>query len=114
MKPRTPPGILEEIVVTAQKREQNLQDVGISITAFGRDQLQELNLNNSNELVYLTPGLALGNPGGEGNITALSLRGIGQGDFADHQESPVASYQDEVYDAYMGRGQHHLVRPGAR
>ena len=96
------PGILEEIVVTAQKREQNLQDVGISITAFGRDQLQELNLNNSNELVYLTPGLALGNPGGEGNITALSLRGIGQGDFADHQESPVASYQDEVYDAYMG------------
>ena len=96
------PNILEEIVVTAQKREQNLQDVGISITAFGRDQLQELNLNNSNELVYLTPGLALGNPGGEGNITALSLRGIGQGDFADHQESPVASYQDEVYDAYMG------------
>ena len=96
------PGILEEIVVTAQKREQNLQDVGISITAFGWEQLQELNLNNSNELVYLTPGLALGNPGGEGNITALSLRGIGQGDFADHQESPVASYQDEVYDAYMG------------
>ena len=94
--------ILEEIVVTAQKREQNLQDVGISITAFGREQLQELNLNNSNELVYLTPGLALGNPGGEGNITALSLRGIGQGDFADHQESPVAVYQDEVYDAYMG------------
>ena len=96
------PGILEEIVVTAQKREQNLQDVGISITAFGREQLQELNLNNSNELVYLTPGLALGNPGGEGNITSLSLRGIGQGDFNDHQESPVAVYQDEVYDAYMG------------
>ena len=56
------PNVLEEIVVTAQKREQNLQDVGISITAFGRDQLQQLNLNNSNELVYLTPGLALGNP----------------------------------------------------
>ena len=96
------PNVLEEIVVTAQKREQNLQEVGISITAFGRDQLQQLNLNNSNELVYLTPGLALGNPGGEGNITSLSLRGIGQGDFADHQESPVAVYQDEVYDAYMG------------
>ena len=96
------PNILEEIVVTAQKREQNLQDVGISITAFGREQLQALNLNNSNELVYLTPGLSLGNPGGEGNITSLSLRGIGQGDFNDHQESPVAVYQDEVYDAYMG------------
>ena len=96
------PNVLEEIVVTAQKREQNLQEVGISITAFGRDQLQELNLNNSNELVYMTPGLSLGNPGGEGNITSLSLRGIGQGDFNDHQESPVAVYQDEVYDAYMG------------
>ena len=45
--------VLEEIIVTAQKREQNLQDVGISITAFGWEQLQELNLNNSNELVYL-------------------------------------------------------------
>jgi iron complex outermembrane recepter protein len=95
-------GVLEEIVVTAQKREQNLQDVGISITAFGGEQLQELNLNNTNELVYLTPGLTLGNPGGEGNITSLSLRGIGQGDFADHQESPVAVYSDEVYNAYMG------------
>ena len=94
--------ILEEIVVTAQKREQSLQDVGISIIAFRERQLQELNLNNSNELVYLTPGLTLGNPGGEGNITSLSLRGIGQGDFSDHQESPVAVYQDEVYDAYMG------------
>ena len=94
--------LLEEIVVTAQKREQNLQDIGISITVFGKEQLRELNLNNSNELVYLTPGLTLGNPGGEGNITSLSLRGIGQGDFADHQESPVAVYQDEVYDAYMG------------
>lgn len=94
--------VLEEIVVTAQKREQNLQDVGISVTAFGGQQLEELNLNNSNELVYMTPGLTLGNPGGEGNITSLSLRGIGQGDFNDHQESPVAVYQDEVYDAYMG------------
>ena len=95
-------GILEEIVVTAQKREQSLQDVGISITAFSGEQLSEFGLNNSNELVAMTPGLSLGNPGGEGNITSLSLRGIGQGDFADHQESPVAVYNDEVYNAYMG------------
>ena len=58
--------MLEEIVVTAQKREQNLQDVGISVTAFGGQHLEELNLNNSNELVYMTPGLTLGNPGREG------------------------------------------------
>ena len=94
--------VLEEIIVTAQRRAENLQDVGISITAFSAQQLQNLALNNSNELVFLTPGLTLNNPGGEGNITSLTLRGIGQGDFNDHQESPVASYHDEVYNAYMG------------
>jgi iron complex outermembrane recepter protein len=93
---------IEEIVVTAQKREQSIQDVPISITAFDGELLEELNINNSNDLVYMTPGLSLGNPGGEGNITSLSLRGIGQGDFADHQESPVAVYTDGVYNAYMG------------
>ncbi|NIB40294.1 TonB-dependent receptor [Pseudomaricurvus alkylphenolicus] len=94
--------ILQEVIVTAQKREQSLQDVGISITAFSEKQLEEFGLNNSNEIVYLTPGLSLGNPGGEGNITSLSMRGIGQGDFQDIQESPIASYNDEVYNAYMG------------
>ena len=94
--------VLEEVIVTAQKREQSAQDVGISITAFSEARMQALNLNNSNEIVYLTPGLSLANPGGEGNITSLSMRGIGQGDYQDIQESPVASYSDEVYDAYMG------------
>ncbi len=101
-EPASRSSVLEEIVVTAQKREQSLQDVGISVTAFSGEQLAGLGLNNSNELVYFTPGLTLQNVGGEGNITSLSLRGIGQGDFNDHQESPVAIYNDEVYNAYMG------------
>lgn len=94
--------LLEEIIVTAQKREQNVQDVGISITAFSGAQLERFSLNNTNELVNLTPGLSLQNVGGEGNITSLYMRGIGIGDFNDHQESPVAIYSDGVYDAYMG------------
>ncbi len=98
----TSAGYLEEIVVTAQKREQSLQDVGISVTSFSGERLANLSVNNSNDIVHQVPGLAIQNVGGEGNVTSLYMRGIGIGDFNDHQESPVAVYNDEVYDAYMG------------
>ena len=48
--------ILEEVVVTAQKREQNLQDVGIAVTAFSGEQLRTLGFTNAQELSALAPG----------------------------------------------------------
>ena len=39
--------VLEEVVVTAQKREQNIQDVGISVTAFSGDQIEALGMTNT-------------------------------------------------------------------
>ncbi|MDE0755652.1 MAG: hypothetical protein OSB26_13450, partial [Woeseiaceae bacterium] len=47
-------GGLEEIVVTAQKREQNLQDVGISITAFSGNQIKELGYTNTIDIAAQT------------------------------------------------------------
>ena len=52
--------LLEEIIVEAQKREQNLQDVGIAVTAFSGDQLRALGITDSIDLVAQTPGLWCG------------------------------------------------------
>ena len=90
------PDIIEEIMVTAQKREQSLQDVGIAITAFTGAQIDQLGLDDSIELIRFTPGVAMaGDLGGQRALFAI--RGVVQSDFADHAEAPVAVYIDEGY-----------------
>src|SRR5688572_1800689 len=49
-----------EIIVTAQRREQSIQKVGIAITAYSGEQLRALNVTDSRELAGLTPGVHLG------------------------------------------------------
>lgn len=92
---------LEEIVVTAQKREQNVQDIGISVTAFSGQQLKELGIVTSTDLVAQTPGLTYITPFGDGNNAAFTLRGVGLNDFSEHNESPTAVYVDQVYQASL-------------
>ena len=88
--------VLEEIVVTAQKREQNIQDVGIAITAFTGDQMRSLGLTNSFEIANFTPGVHLsGNLAGQN--TQFTIRGVTQNDFNDIIEAPTAVYLDEGY-----------------
>lgn len=89
--------ILEEIVVTAQKREQSLSDVNLSITAFSGDAMDKLGFSNSVDIATQTPGLNIGTPVGEGNNPSLVLRGVGINDFNDNNESTVGLYIDEVY-----------------
>ena len=88
--------LLEEIVVTAQKREQSLQDVGVSVTAFSGDQLSELGFTKAIDVVSQTPGLEVSGAGG-GTINTYSIRGVTQNDFAASQEGPVALYVDDAY-----------------
>ncbi len=90
--------VLEEIVVTAQKREQNIQDVSIAITAFSGEQLKELGLYNTRDLGLHVPGLLVADSSNPAT-TIFTLRGSNQTDFADHQEAPVAMYQDGVYNS---------------
>ena len=87
--------LLEEIVVTAQKREQSLQDVGVSVTAFSGDQLSELGFTKAIDVVSQTPGLEVSGAGG-GTINTYSIRGVTQNDFAASQEGPVALYVDDA------------------
>ena len=50
-------GALEEVIVTAQKREQNLQDVGVSVTALSGQQLRDFGIVNSKDVAKLAPGV---------------------------------------------------------
>ena len=93
--------VLEEVIVTAQKREQSLQDVGISITAFSGDQMKALGFTNTVDLVAHTPGLSAVSPFGSGNNVAFTLRGVGLNDFSESNEAPVGIYLDGVYNATL-------------
>ncbi|MFO1467331.1 MAG: TonB-dependent receptor plug domain-containing protein [Steroidobacteraceae bacterium] len=96
-------GVLEEITVTATKREQSVQDVGIAIAAFSTEQLQSMGVRDSTDIAKMTPGVFIG--GSIGGQTALfTIRGVTQNDFTDSVESPVAVYVDEGYIA-MAQGQ---------
>ena len=87
---------MEEVIVTAQKRRKNLQDVGISVTAFSGEQMKDFGFSEATDIVAQTPGLAVARPGA-GAINMFSIRGVTQGDFAGNQEGPVAVYVDEAY-----------------
>lgn len=89
--------VLEEIVVSAQKREENLQEVPISVTAFTGDQLDALGITDFTEITQQIPALQLN--AWSPNLTIFNLRGISQNSFNDNLEGPVAVYMD---DAYVG------------
>lgn len=96
----TDTGTLTEIVVTAQKREQNLQTVGTSITAFDGAALQKLGVTDVTAIANQTPGMQFNQYGA--TVTVYNLRGVSQNDFSDHEEAPIAVYADDAYIASMG------------
>ena len=92
--------VLEEVVVTAQKREQSIQDVGISVSAYTGKQIQELGYSSAQEVTGLAPGVSTIQPNGPSNY-AIGIRGVAQNDFVTNQESPVSIYVDDVYLSQM-------------
>jgi iron complex outermembrane receptor protein len=95
--------ILEETVVTAQKREQNLQDVPLAVTAFTGAQMNAMGVQESFDIATFTPGVHIsGNLAGQN--TQFSIRGVTQNDFNDIIEAPNAVYLDEGYIA-IAQGQ---------
>lgn len=86
-------GGLATIVVTAQKREQRLQDVPGSVTAFSPAALDLRGVTDQNELEQLVPGLHVGE---QAQFSTLYLRGVGSDAFLMADPS-VASYVDGIY-----------------
>lgn len=88
-------GVLEEVMVTAQKREESIQDVGISVTAFSGDQLQNLGMTNTVDITQQVPAMQLNTFSPV--LTIINLRGVSQNNFQDNLEAPVAVYVDGAY-----------------
>jgi len=87
---------LEEVVVTAQKRTESIQDVPVSITALSAKQLAEARIDDASALTAYVPNLQVSAPLGS-STPVFSLRGVSMSDYSLNQASPVASYVDEVY-----------------
>jgi iron complex outermembrane recepter protein len=93
---------LAEIVVTAEKRSENIQQVPIAITAFSESELRSKGLTDIHSLSSLTPNVNLdeGSPfSGSNSVLSASIRGIGQDDFAFNLDPGVGVYVDGVYFA---------------
>jgi iron complex outermembrane recepter protein len=93
-------GGLTEIVVTAERRSENLQNVPIAVTAFTSESLQIRGLSDIHALSNLTPSVNLdsGAPfSGDRSVLSASIRGIGQDDFAFNLQPAVGVYLDGVY-----------------
>ena len=91
---------LSEIVVTAQKRVQSAQDVGIAISAFGGEELQDRGITNVLEIQDITPNLRINRSNGS-SIPQYSIRGVGNlTDPSVVSSSPVAIHINEVPHPY--------------
>lgn len=87
---------LEEVIVTATKRETSLMDTGISISAFSSEKLQEFGIDDLDDLSINTPGMA---------ITAserITIRGVGVDSLALGIDPAVATYMDGYYTRGVG------------
>lgn len=85
--------LLEEVVVTAQKREQSLQDVPIAISAYSPEKLDAFGIENVQDLGRITPGLTITNSVG---YSLAYLRGVGTDAFLPGADSSVPFYIDGI------------------
>jgi len=86
---------LEEIVVTAQRRSENIQDISIAVTAFTAGDMAAFNMETVQDVSYQTPGFNIKNQfGNEGMI--MTMRGIGTNDASTVNSPTVSTYVDQV------------------
>jgi iron complex outermembrane receptor protein len=87
---------IEEVVVTAQKKEEKLQDVPISIGVISGTQIEKQGIINIDDLASRTPNVQAILPFGP-QEPQFSIRGVTETDFQPNQSSPIAVYVDGVF-----------------
>ena len=94
---QTPATAVQEVVVTAQRRSQNLQDVPVSVQAISSAQLVAAGIKSTQDLGQVTPNVTIISPIGAGNQPLITIRGIGLNDFDTNNAGPNGIYVDDVY-----------------
>ncbi len=90
---------LTEIVVTAQRRTERLQDVPLAITALSGADLADRGVRQAADITASVPNMLLNVPYGPEAQPTFTLRGVTTQDYSQNQSSPIAMYVDEVYKA---------------
>lgn len=89
---------LSKVVVTAQKREETVQEVPASISVLSGDKIRDSSLQSANEVTRFIPNASAGTTEGHGR-PRWWIRGLGTGDQGANTVSPVGIYVDDVYIA---------------
>lgn len=87
----------EEVIVTAQRRGEPLQNVPLTVTVLSGEALLDLGIDTPAKLAAQTPGFKVSTVFGEGTNPTFFMRGVGLLDFGDVTETPVALNLDDVY-----------------
>ena len=87
---------IETIVITSQKRVQNIQKVGIAVTALYGDALREQNIEKAADIEKVVPNMSIKNNGG-GGVPIVMVRGVGLQNFRINDSPTTSFYIDEVY-----------------
>jgi iron complex outermembrane receptor protein len=107
--PETPStGAIETVVVTAEKRSENVQDVGMSITAFSGDQLENRGITSMTDLAKFVPSLNILQTNNNRN-SVVQIRGIGTSGSNPGIEPDVGIFVDGVYMGAAGTIQQNLL-----
>ena len=87
---------LEEVLVTAQKRVQSVQDVGLTVSAYSAGRLDEAGVSDVVDVAGLSPNVEVNY--GLGN-NFFNIRGLGLNEFVANLDAPVAVHVDEIYQS---------------
>jgi iron complex outermembrane receptor protein len=93
---------LEEVVVTAQRREEQIQDVPVAVSAFNPVEMERRQAFNVVDIVSNVPNLVGNNNIGQGTATTVFLRGIGSTESIVTLETALGFYIDDVYISRQG------------
>lgn len=88
--------MIQEVIVTANRRAENLQTVPTSVSAVTAEELKDLGVTSTTAIAQYVPGVQLMTVNSNTD-NFFSIRGATQNDYAEHEESPVAVYMDGVY-----------------
>jgi iron complex outermembrane receptor protein len=88
---------LEEIVVTAQRRQESVQSIPVAVSAFSTAELERRNITNTLDIVQYVPNLVGHNNTGLGTANTYYIRGSGNTESLASQDPPVGSYVDDIY-----------------
>ncbi len=104
--------IVEEVVVTARRREERLQTAPVAVTALTADTLERRGIVTLEQVSRIAPSLQVFQTSGTLGTGSVYVRGIGYNDSAIGQDSPVALYLDGVPFARVSTALMQLVSPG--